>query len=88
MEKNEDPQKQKKDIEILARRGETTDGEIDHFDLLFTCHYQFFHKYIYQDAKSNDEFSMNVYDKSKQQMLQHPFNRPVLDFTLYERIFN
>ena len=31
----------------------------------------FSHKYIYQDAKSNDEFSMNVYDKNKQQMVPH-----------------
>ena len=52
MEKNKDPQKQKKDIEISARRWKTTDGESDHFDLLFTCHYQFFYKCIYQDEKN------------------------------------
>ena len=54
MEMNKDFQKQKKDMEISARRWKTTYGESDNFDLLFTYQYakkQRIWKYRQEDEK-------------------------------------
>ena len=69
------------DMEIPARRWKTTDGESDHFDLLCTCHYQFFYKYIYQDVKKQRwVFYECIWQEQTTDGTTH---RPVLNFTLY-----